>query len=344
MPNYKIIRGSIMLVVTAMIWGVAFVAQSVGMDYMPPITFNCVRCIIGGIVLLPVAAIFGEKKKKRSVHSTKAPEPRTGRSDTAGETPAVSSVAETSAEIYIGSDGAAAGVRRSRRDLWLGGALCGVVLFFASTLQQIGLIYTSAGKAGFITALYIVIVPALGLLFGRRASFTVWAGASVAVIGLYLLSVKEDFTVGAGDLLILLCAFCFSVHIMLISHFSPRCDGVKMSCIQFFVAGALGIAPMLTLEQPTVSGMLAGWLPILYAGVMSCGVAYTLQIVAQRDVKETVASLLMSLESVFAALTGWLVLHERLSFAETVGCVLIFAAVLLAQIPPTRIRLPARKK
>lgn len=395
MSNYKAIRGSILLVITAMIWGAAFVAQSVGLDYMQPITFNCIRCIIGGAVLLPVVAIFGGKKRRdkaRAVEPLPAgsdpsvgavvAEPGARKSASAGkstvaptgtstENPtgapalnlsaalAVSPAAEF-ADLPEGGGAATAALeyaprgavsaraqiseKQARRDLWLGGILCGAVLFVASTLQQIGLVYTTAGKAGFITALYIVIVPAMGLFFGRRAPFTVWAGAAIAVLGLYMLIVKENFSLGIGDLLILLCAFCFSAHIMLISYFSPRCDGIAMSCIQFFVAGLLGIAPMLIFESPSVSAMFAGWLPILYAGVMSCGVAYTLQIIAQRDVNETVASLLMSLESVFAALTGRLMLKERFTVPELIGCVLIFAAVLLAQIPPTRIRLPKRKK
>jgi Permeases of the drug/metabolite transporter (DMT) superfamily len=374
-----------MLVITAMIWGAAFVAQSVGMDYMSPITFNCIRCIIGGVVLLPVVAIFSRKKRKNAAAAITEPklfpagaDPTVGAEVSAfvephkrkrfgqvkkaetvippmfmysSEAQTAAAHIETSAEIYaeIRSQNSAVNIadavqKRARRDLWLGGILCGAVLFVASTLQQVGLVYTSAGKAGFITALYIVIVPAMGLFFGRRAPFTVWAGAVIAVIGLYMLSVKENFSVSPGDLLILICAFCFSVHIMLISYFSPRCDGVAMSCIQFFVAGILGIIPMFIFEQPTVTAIFSGWLPILYAGVMSCGVAYTLQIIAQRDVKETVASLLMSLESVFAAITGWLVLHEKLSPSEFVGCILIFGAVILAQLPPTKMKLPWMKK
>lgn len=348
---YKTIRGSVMLVISAMIWGAAFVAQSVGMDYMQPITFNTVRCLVGGIVLLPVLAVFRKKQKesKQATQSPKGSDPSLGA--------AVAKVAdisetETSAEIYTALPAKLASLddteeeavkKRALRDLWLGGILCGAVMFLATTIQQFGLLYTSAGKAGFITTLYIVIVPVMGLFFGRRAPFTVWVSAVIALLGLYLLSVRGDFTISPGDFLILLCAFCFSTHIMLVSYFSPRCDGVALSCIQFFVAGFLGLLPMFMLEQPTVSALLSGWVPILYTGVMSSGVAYTLQIIAQKDVNETVASVLMSLESVFSVLTGWLVLSERLNSSEIIGCALIFTAVLLAQLPPTRLKMPWSK-
>lgn len=340
-----------MLVFAAMIWGAAFVAQSVGMDYMQPITFNTVRCLIGGVVLLPVLAVF----KKRELDDIKASSTPKGSDPSLGV--AVAKVAdiadaETSAEIYADlpvklarmeySEKEAA-KKRARRTLILGGILCGAVMFLATTIQQFGLLYTSAGKAGFITTLYIVIVPVLGLFFGRRAPFTVWVSAVIALLGLYMLSVRGDFTISPGDFLMLLCAVCFSAHIMLISYFSPRCNGIALSCIQFFTAGILGLLPMLLLEQPTVSALLSGWLPILYTGVMSCGVAYTLQIIAQKDVNETVASVLMSLESVFSVLTGWLLLDERLNSSELIGCALIFTGVLLAQLPPTRLKMPWSK-
>lgn len=347
MLNYKSVRGSILLVFAAMIWGAAIVAQSVGLDDMKPITFNTVRCFIGGIVLLPVVAVFG--KSKRAGNEAEAPELPKGADPSIGAAVADVYDFEESSELsHTAPNGNAAAAgdarKRARCDLWLGGVLCGVAMFLATTVQQIGLMYTTAGKAGFITTLYIVIVPVLGLLFGKRAPFTVWVSAFLALFGLYMLSVRGDFTVNPGDLLILLCAFCFSAHIMLISYFSPRCNPVAMSCIQFFVVGALGLVPMLVLERPEISTILSGWVPLLYTGVLSCGVAYTLQIVAQRDVNATVAAVLMSLESVFSVLTGWLVLNERLTASEYVGCALIFAAVLLAQLPPTRIKLPHRKR
>lgn len=336
MVKGKSIRGSIMLVCAAMIWGSAFVAQSIGLDYMKPLTFNTVRCIIGGIVLLPVVAVFEKKKNgKKKGELPRGSDPSIGA--------AVADVCEFEEDAPAASQPETE-KKRSRRDLWLGGVLCGIALFLATNVQQIGLMYTSAGKAGFITTLYIVIVPVLGLLFGKRAPFTVWVSAFLALGGLYLLSVREDFTIGAGDLLILLCALCFSAHIMLVSYFSPRCSGVAMSCIQFFVVGILGIIPAIVLERPAIGEIFSGWAPLLYTGVLSCGVAYTLQIIAQRDVNESVASVLMSLESVFSVLTGWLILHERLSVQEYLGCALIFVAVLLAQLPPTRIRMPWEKR
>ncbi len=343
-----------MLIIAALIWGAAFVAQKDGIDYMPPITFNSVRCLIGGIVLLPVVAIFGRKKNKKSVdelvpqHLPAGSDPSVGAEvSSAAAADALVELSATSTkntpESAAGIDTVIAAAKRERRVLWAGGILCGIMLFAASNLQQLGLVHTTAGKAGFITTLYIVIVPAMGLFFKRRAPFSVWLGAALAVVGLYMLTVRENMTVNSGDLLVLISSFCFAAHIMLISYFSPRCDGVKLSCIQFFIAGTLGFIPMLVLEHPTPQAILAGWLPLLYAGVMSCGVAYTLQIIAQRYVKETLASLLMSLESVFSVLTGWILLNEKLTAPELVGCALIFAAVLLAQLPPRAKRISLKK-
>ncbi len=286
-------RANVMLVVTAMIWGSAFVAQSVGMDYVGPFTFQAVRSFLGGLTLLPVIFLM----KRRA-----APEPRGG----------------------------------TRRELWLAGGLCGLCLFAASSLQQVGLLYTSAGKSGFITALYVVLVPCVGLVLGKRAPLTVWLAALLAALALYLLCVDGDFTIGRGELLTLACALGFTVHILVIDHFAPRVDGVQMSCIQFFVCAALAAAATALWEEPSTSAILQCWLPICYAGILSAGVGYTFQIVAQRDTSPMVASLLMSLESVFAVLFGALLLRERLSGREYLGCVLMFAAVVLAQLPGRR--------
>lgn len=290
---------SLLLALTAFIWGSAFVAQSVGMDYLGPFTFNSIRSLMGGIVLLPVIFIL--------------------RKNTAGE---------KTAERY-GKGG--------RKTLLAGGICCGAALAAASSLQQIGLMYTSAGKAGFITALYILIVPVMGLFLGRRAGAKVWIGAALAAAGMYFLCITEGFSVSRGDFLVFLCAAIFSVHILVIDYFSPRVDGVCLSCIQFFVCGVLCAVPMLILERPDLRAVLSAWQPLAYAGVLSCGVAYTLQIVAQKNTDPTVASLILSLESVFSVLTGWVVLGERLSGRELFGCVLMFAAVILAQIPKRRI-------
>ena len=287
-------RNSLLLLLTAAIWGVAFVAQSVGMDYVGPFTFNGVRSLIGGIVLLPL--VLGARRKE--------PASGAGASD--------------------------------KKTLLLGGVLCGAVLFAASSLQQIGIQYTTVGKAGFITACYIVIVPLLGLFFGKRCGLLTWLAVALALLGLYLLCITETLSVGKGDLLMLGCALLFSVHILVIDFFSPRVDGVAMSCIQFFVCALLSAVPMLAVERPQLSAILAAWAPVLYAGVLSCGVAYTLQIVGQKGMNPTVASLILSLESCISVLAGWIILGQRLSGREILGCLVMFSAIVLAQLPQKR--------
>lgn len=288
------LKNASMLILTAFIWGTAFVAQSVGMDFLEPFTFNGVRSLIGGIVLLPCIFLI-----RRINARAGEPEREEG----------------------------------TRKDLIIGGILCGLLLFAASSLQQIGIVYTTAGKAGFITAFYIVIVPVLGVFLHKRIGWKVWTAVVMAMAGLYFLCMTEKLTVGKGDLYIFLCALIFSVHILVIDHFSPRVDGVKMSCIQFFTCGIVSLIPMFVWETPRVDNLLAGWVPLLYAGVLSCGVAYTLQVVGQKNVNPAIASLLLSLESCFSVLAGWLILGERLSTREFVGCILMFAAIILAQLP-----------
>lgn len=219
------------------------------------------------------------------------------------------------------------------KTLLIGGILCGTVLCIASNLQQIGINYTTVGKAGFITAMYIVLVPILGIFLKRRAGIKVWISVFLAVAGLYLLCMTEKLSLGKGDALVLLCALVFAIHILVIDHFSPKVDGVKLSCIQFLVCGILSMIPALILEHPQVSSILTAWLPILYAGIMSCGVAYTLQIVGQKNVNPTVASLILSLESCISVLAGWMLLGQKLSLKELIGCVIMFAAIILAQLP-----------
>jgi len=286
------IKNGIMLVLTAFIWGTAFVAQSVGMDYLGPFTFNGVRSLIGGAALLPCIWLFQKGKGK------------------ATEKPS----------------------RGARKELIAGGIACGLLLFAASSLQQIGIQYTTAGKAGFITAFYIVIVPVLGMFLHKKISGKVWGAVAIALAGLYFLCITEKFAVGKGDILIFLCALVFSIHILVIDYFSPKVDGVKMSCIQFFVCGIVSLPPMFFTETPKIGAIVEGWAPLLYAGVL-CGVAYTLQIIGQKNVNPAVASLILSLESCFSVLAGWMVLGEKLSMRESVGCVLMFAAIILAQLP-----------
>lgn len=222
---------------------------------------------------------------------------------------------------------------KDRKTLIVGGICCGVLLFAASNFQQFGIKYTTVGKAGFITACYIVLVPILGMFLKKPCSRLVWAAVALAVAGLYLLCIKGDFTIGLGDGLVLVCAFLFAMHILVIDYFAPKTDGVAMSCIQFWVCGILSTICAFLFEEPQMSSILEASTPILYAGVMSCGVAYTLQIVGQKNMNPTVASLIMSLESCISVLAGWAILGQKLSAKELLGCVLMFAAVVLAQLP-----------
>lgn len=299
--NKFIARQSCILFLTALIWGVAFVAQSAGMDYVGPFTFNAVRSIIGSIVLIPCIWIL-DKWKKKSM--------------------------KTQAEVEVKAE-----PDKAKKDLILGGISCGILLFIASNFQQFGIQYTTVGKAGFVTALYIIIVPILGIFLHRKVSVKIWIGVVIALCGLYLLCMQGSFSLQKGDFLVLLCAISFSVHILVVDYFSPRTDGVKMSCIQFLVCGILSAICMFLFETPQMSLILAAWLPILYAGVMSCGVAYTLQIVGQKGMNPTIASLILSMESVVSVLAGWMILHETLNSKEMMGCILMFAAIILAQLP-----------
>lgn len=214
-----------------------------------------------------------------------------------------------------------------------GGIIGGLALFVAMILQQVGLEHTSAGKAGFLTALYIVIVPIFGIALKKRVGLKIWISVVIATIGTYFLSVTEDFTIGIGDLAIILCAVVFSIHILIIDHYSPKTDAIKLSAVQFLVCSLICIVLAVILEKPTLDQILAVIGPILYAGIMSSGIAFTLQIIAQSETPPAVASLIMSLESVFAVLAGWVILNELLSSKEILGCVLVFTAVVLAQIP-----------
>lgn len=223
--------------------------------------------------------------------------------------------------------------RAQRKTLLTGGICCGIALCLASNFQQIGIQYTTVGKAGFITACYIVIVPVIGLFMKKKCSPMIWLSVLLAVVGLYLLCINEQFSIGYGDILVFVCAILFSVHILIVDYFSPKVDGVKMSCIQFLVCGLLSGIAMLFAEQPQLSAVLLAWKPIAYAGIMSCGVGYTLQIVGQKGMDPTIASLILSLESCISVLAGWLLLGQTLSIREGLGCVAMFAAIILAQLP-----------
>ena len=281
--------GSLALILAAVIWGSAFVAQRKGMEFNGPFTFNAVRCCIGAAALGLVSLIL----------------PRRAETD--------------------------------RRSTLLCGVYCGLCLFFATNLQQLGLVDTEAGKAGFITTFYIVMVPVAGLFLGKRCAGITWLAVALAFAGLYFLCMSAgSFRLQRGDLLVFLSALCYTVHILLVDHFVLQADGVRMSCIQFAVCGLLSLIPAFSLETPALPDLGKGIVPLLYAGILSCGVAYTMQIVGQKHLKPVVASLIMSMESVFAVLSGWLILREKLSPRELLGCGLVFSAVLLVQLWPEK--------
>lgn len=284
------LRGSLLLLLTAFVWGFAFVAQSVGMDHMGPFTFCGGRFLLGGMVLLP----FVLTKRKKA-----------------------------------GKEKASAG----GKTVLIGGICCGLALCAASLFQQYGILYTTVGKAGFITTLYIIMVPILGVFLRRRIAKRVWAGAVLAALGMYLLCMKESLSLGIGDTYVFICAFLFSIHILVVDHFARETDGVTLSCVQFFTAGIVGVAGALILEKPMLSDIVGGLLPLAYAGIFSSGIGYTLQVIGQKYVEPAAASLIMSMESVVSALAGWLLLHQSLTGRELSGCVFVFGAVILVQFP-----------
>lgn len=285
------LKSSMLLFLAAFIWGVAFVAQSVGMDYMGPFSFNGARFLMGSVVLLPLVIYRRQKNRKEGI-----PAPDT--------------------KITI-----------------KGGICCGLALCAAALLQQYGIMYTTVGKAGFITTLYIIMVPIFGIFLKKRVPGRVWIGAVIAAFGMYLLCMSERLALSKGDGLVFICAIIFSVHILVIDYFSPKADGVEISCIQFLTAGVIASMGALLFENPQLGQFIAGIIPLAYAGILSSGVAYTLQVVGQKNVEPTVASLILSLESVVSMLAGWVILHQALTGRELFGCVLVFAAVILVQLP-----------
>ena len=288
----KGLRGCFMLLIAALIWGTAFVAQSKGMDYVEPFTYNAVRTLLGGIVLIPVVLLSERIRIKADYEKS-----------------------------------------FNNRTSLIGGILCGVILFAASSFQQYGISLTSAGKAGFITALYVIIVPIIWLLLGRKSNIRIWLCVIIAVLGFYLLCIKDGFKLEKGDLYVLICAVFYSLHIIVIDYFNSKgADPVKMSCCQFFTAGTIMMICMFIFESPALDEIYAAKYTILYTGIMSCGVAYTLQIIGQKYTAPTAATLIMSLESVFAALAGWILLNEHLDIREISGCFLVFAAVVFSQL------------
>lgn len=298
MKNQKL-KGNLILLLTAFIWGTSFIAQSKGVEEITPLAFNGIRSVLGGIVLLPVIAMLDLGKKRKGI-----------------------------------------AVQKINKDLICGGIVCGVFLCLASTLQTAGMVYTSPGKSGFITALYMIIVPIVGLFMGKKPRPVILISVLIAVCGLYMMCIDSSFDINKGDVLTLICAVLFTGHILAIDYYSPRVDGVKLACMQFFVCGILNLICMFIFEEPELKPIINCASSIAYSGIMSCGVAYTLQIVGQKYTDPTSASILMSLESVFATLStvvlvalGWELTGGALTQREIAGCILMFAAIILVQLP-----------
>lgn len=292
------LRGILLLLLATVIWGSAFVAQSVGMDYIGPFTFQAIRCFMAVIGLLPVIWLFDRKKQ----------------------------------------DGKTFLSRFSNKKLWLAGICCAVPLFFAVNLQQVGLVSTDAGKSAFLTAMYIVFVPIFGTFVGRKPTLSAIVSVAVAVAGLYFLSCAGVSRISSGDIVLILCAASFAVQILFVDKFAPEVDALRLNCLQSFFCAIGSAVVMFLTEAPTLSGIAASWWPMCYAGFLSLGAAYSLQILGQKELEPTLASLIMSLESVFAVLFGFLFLRETMTLWETVGCILMFCAIILSQVPQRKQR------
>lgn len=290
------VKGCLALLLATVIWGCAFVAQSVGMDHTGPFTFQAVRCLLAVLTLLPVISLFDQKKNDNMNFFS----------------------------------------RWCDRNLWIAGTLCGIALFVATSAQQVSLIDTDAGKAGFLTSLYIIFVPLLGVFFRKKPPVTTMIGVIIAVAGLYLISGAGASGIQTSDLLLILCAFAFAVQIILVERLGVQLDCLRLNCVQSLVCSALSALVMIFTETPTWTALWDCALPLAYAGCLSMGVAYSLQIIGQQKVDSVPAAIIMSLESVFAALAGWLLLQERMSPRELGGCALLFTAVILSQFPPKK--------
>lgn len=306
MPKKKFaIPGSVILLLAALAWGSAFVAQSLGSDSVRPFTFNAARSLLGALVLVPVFLTFDRVNKKPK--------------------------------------------KSGGKTLLIGGILCGVLLFMACNLQQFAISYVDTagktaeeletiekaniGKVAFLTALYIVLVPVFGVFMKKKAGIQVWLGVLIALIGMYFLSIKPGFTISGGDIYAFLCAFAFALQIIVVDEVVDKVDPIRLSCLQFLVCGILSCVCAAIFDKPALSDILNAWAPILYMGVVSSGIAYTLQIIGQSRCNSVVASLVMSMESVFSALFGFLILHQAMLGREIAGCVLMLFAIVLAQIP-----------
>ncbi len=337
---------NLLLLLTAFIWGLGFVAQKAG-TVLESFTYNGIRTLVAGIFLLIVVGIMSAAKKRRgreqstdlagSEQSTDltGSEQSTGLAGSEQSTGLAGS--EQNKDQCAGGTGAGSGKDERRSATIKGGIACGIALAVASTLQQYGMyLGTDAGKAGFITALYIVIVPLLGIFIGQRPRKIIWLCVILGAFGFYMLTMfgsGASLSLSMGDVMLLLCAFTFAVHIQIVDRFTAEADTIKMSCIQFFVCAAICLTGMALFEHPEIKAIMSVWLPIIYAGVFSAGLGYTFQMIGQKNADPAAASLILSLESVFAVLTSALILHERMSGSEVLGCIIIFAAVILAQLP-----------
>lgn len=314
------LKGITLLLIGSFIWGTTFVAQSMGTNHLDAFSFNCIRNFIGLFAIIPVLLwqIFTNKKNMNILQST----------NSCDNLPTTSEKGTFLKDLRLVFS----------KDLIIGGIICGTALCLASNFQQMGIESSTVGKSAFITTLYIVLVPLLGLFFKKKLPFQIWCGVILAMIGLYLLCMKNEvFVLEIGDIYLLLCAFFFTIQITAIDYFAPKVNSIALSMMQFFVTAILSGICMLFNELPTIENIIDGMLPLLYAGVLSSGVAYTFQIIGQKHLAPTVASLIMSLESVFATLAGWVVLKEYLSTKELIGCGLVFTAVILTQLPiPTK--------
>lgn len=314
--NKNPIKGVTLLLIGSFIWGTTFVAQSMGTDHLDAFSFNCIRNFIGVFALIPVLLwqVCTKKEDMNIVHSAVS-------CDNLPTTHTKETFLSKLRNVFT-------------RDLMVGGSICGTALCLASNFQQMGIESSTVGKSAFITTLYIVLVPLLGLFFKKKLPFQIWCGVILAMIGLYLLCMKnEAFVLETGDIYLLLCAFFFTIQITAVDYYAPKVNCIALSMMQFFVTAILSGICMLFNSLPTWNDILGGMIPLLYAGVLSSGVAYTFQIIGQKHLAPTVASLIMSLESVFATLAGWVVLKEYLSTKELIGCGLVFTAVILTQLP-----------
>jgi len=291
------ISSGLILFTASAIWGFSFVAQRIGMRFMGPFLFNSIRFMLGALVLLPFIIFKNKESEKYEERYHK----------------------EKNNKVYTA------------------GILAGFLIFIAVSFQQFGVIYTTAGKAGFITGLYIIFVPIIGVIFRQKIKANVWLGVILAVIGLYLLSVKNEMTIGKGDFLVLIGAVFWALHVQVIGHFAPKVDSLKLAFNQFFVNSLLSFFGALIFETITLNSIKNAIWAILYAGVLSVGVAYTLQIFGQKRITPSIAAIILSMESVFSVIGGWIVLNEILSFKEIFGCLLMLLAMIIAQINFSRI-------